>query len=158
MKTWIIVADASDARVFDAEGGDLRLVRQYANPKGRARDQELVTDRPGRVEKGRGRGIHSSLEPPTTAHETEAVRFARKLARLLGKAHERGECHWLVIVAPPHFLGLLHERLSARLCEVVIATMGKDYVKLPERDLHAVLAQSLAELAAERRLAGHEHP
>jgi protein required for attachment to host cells len=158
MKTWIIVADASGARLFDAEGGELHLIREHENPTGRARNQELVTDRPGRLEKGKGRGMRSSLEPGTTAHETEAVRFAHKLVHLLDEAYGRGAFRWLTIVAPPHFLGLLHERLAPRVSEVVIATLAKDYVKLSEHELHAVLAQSLTELAAARRLAGHEHP
>jgi len=156
MKTGIIIADASGARLFDAEGGELRLLSEHANPAGRARDQQLVTDRPGRVEKGKGRGMRSSLEPGTTAHETEAVRFARRLAHLLDQAYGRGAFRWLTIVAPPHFLGLLHEQLSARISEAIIATLAKDYVKLPEHQLRAMLAHSLAELEAARRLAGHE--
>jgi protein required for attachment to host cells len=157
MKTWIIVADASGARIFDADGDELRLVREYENPTGRARNQELVTDRPGRVEKGKGRDIRSSLDPGTTPHDTEAVRFAGKLVHLLDQAYGQRAFHWLVIVAPPHFLGLLNERLPQRLAEAVIATQAKDYVKLPERELHALLADSLAKSAAQQRLAGHEH-
>ena len=48
--TWILVGDASRARIFafDKEDGPWVLVEQIENPLGRARTSELVTDRAGR--------------------------------------------------------------------------------------------------------------
>jgi len=157
MKTWIIVAGASGARLFELDRGELHLVQHLANPKGRARDHELVTDRPGRVEKGKGHRVRSALDPRTTPHEAETLWFARKLGLVLDEARGREAFEWLAIIAAPHFLGLLLPQLSRRVSDALIASVDKDYVRVPDHELHALLAEALMESAARRRLSGHQH-
>ena len=157
MKTWIIVAGASGARLFKVDRGELRLVQQHANPKGRARDHELVSDRPGRVEKGKGHHVRSALDPRTTPHDAETLRFARKLGLVLDEARGRKAFEWLAIIAAPHFLGVLLPQLSRRVSDAVIAIIDKDYVRVPGHQLHALLTDALMESAARRRLSEHQH-
>ena len=156
-KTWIVVADASGACLYDATGGEIRLVREIANPNGRARDQQLVTDRPGSLKKGKGRNVRSSFDPRTTPHEAETIRFARELGHVLDEAREGGAFKWLAILAPPHFLGLLLGQLSRPVSDAVIATVDKDYLRIPDHERHAVLTEALIEAAARQGLTCRQH-
>ena len=151
MNTWMIVADAAGARVFDVDRGAIRLVRDEPNAKGRARAQDLVEDRPGRVLKGRGRNVTSAMEPRTAPHEVEEEHFAQRIGRMLDEAFERRDFRWLIFVAPAHFLGLLRGTLTHRPYQAVIASIDRDFTKLDQHALQSAMSGALAELTAERR-------
>jgi protein required for attachment to host cells len=156
MNTWMVVADAAGARVFDVDHGEIRLVRDEPNAKGRARAQDLVEDRPGRLLKGRGRNVMSAMEPRTSPHEVEEEHFAQRIGRMLDEAFERRDFRWLIFVAPPHFLGLLRGTLTHRLYQSTIASIDRDFTKLDQHALQTAMSSAMAELAAERRK--HEMP
>jgi protein required for attachment to host cells len=151
MNTWMVVADAAGARVFDFDRGEMRLVRDEANAKGRARAQDLAEDRPGRLLKGRGRNIRSSMEPRTSPHDVEEQHFAQRIGQMLDDSFARRDFRWLVFVAPPHFMGLLRGTLTDRLYQAVIASLERDYTKLDQRALQLAISAALTELTAERR-------
>jgi protein required for attachment to host cells len=84
MTTWILVSDASRAKLYSTTGRHqpLHLEREIANPSGRAREQDLVSDQAGRIRKGGMHGVHSAMDPQTTAHQAAADEFARELGEL----------------------------------------------------------------------------
>lgn len=146
--TWILVADNSRARIFTVERprGPLIEVSSHDNPDARKHERDLVSDKPGREADPGGHG-RSAFEAPSAKAES-AERFARELASLLEKGHERGDYKRLYLIAAPHFLGSLREILptGARRCveqevpkDVVHASPEKIRKQLPER-----LAVSLA--------------
>jgi protein required for attachment to host cells len=137
MSYWILIADASGARVFstNAREAPLQLVRQISNPSGRARTQELVTDKPGRGFEGMGTATRSAMEPRTTAHEAAAENFASELAQLLDAEAGKQSFSAVAIVAPPHLLGMIRGRLSRRVQQLLRATLDRDLAHVPERDL-----------------------
>lgn len=148
MKTWILIADASRARIFEVEDGQhLQLVRELLYPKGRAMAQELVSDEPGRLAKGGGGQVFSAMDPRTSPHEVEAKHFAAQLAHALhdGRVHNKYES--LALVAPPHFLGLLRDGLDPEVGKMVVAAVNSDYTHAPEHELHHHLADTLAEIS-----------
>src|SRR5436305_1123553 len=114
MTTWILVADASRARIFETAGANQELceVEALVHPESRKKTSELVNDRPGRVSRGQAR---SSMEAHTSPHAVEADRFAHLLAKVLDRGVERREYSSVVIVAPPHFMGLLRSAISNRV-------------------------------------------
>src|SRR5258708_2688932 len=85
MKHWIVVADASGARVFSIAGRNkpLELVREFYNPDGRLRTQDLVSDESGRYSKNGAPGTRSAMQPRTSAHDDAADVFVRELANYL---------------------------------------------------------------------------
>lgn len=121
MKTWILVADASRARILSANSSDakLREVEALVHPASRLQTSELVSDGAGRITKGLGRQVHAMMEARTPAHETEAIRFAKTLADKLKKALNDGKYSSVTLVAPPHFLGLLRQSLCERVAHTV---------------------------------------
>ena len=139
--TWILVGDASRARLFSSRGrqAHLNLVQDFDHPEGRASNQELTTDRPGRTHQSAGPG-KSAMEPHTPPKQVEQRHFGQLLADVLHKGLDDHAYQHLVLVAPPHFLGLLRESLTPRVQQVVRSSLDKDYTALDT----ATLAERLA--------------
>jgi protein required for attachment to host cells len=137
--TWILVGDASRARIFSLPKDDAPwvLVEQVENPIGRARTSELVTDRAGR---------QRQIGPPLAGHgdaaEQESHRFAEKLGHLLQKGYDERRFTRLVLVAPPRFLGYVRGVLK-EVGKHVVASFDKDYTLHDERDLRRLLTPQL---------------
>ena len=113
-KKWVVVADQSKARIFTVEDprGPLIQMDELEHPEARKREQELISDRPGRSFDSSGQGRHAmgtSVEPK----KEEAIRFAKQVADYLQAAHHEGRFNRLVLVAGPPLLGLLRDKLKS---------------------------------------------
>lgn len=140
--TWILVADASRARLFKYAGfgAALEELAAWQHPKSRARNSELMADRPGRVAQSHagphpGHGSRSGMEPDLSARDQEHVHFARELAAELAKGLHSKAYGQLVLVANPEFLGTLRHVSDEQVLKHTIASVDKDYTALPTRDL-----------------------
>lgn len=137
----ILVADQAEAIFYDAATltGMPKEVGRISDPMARLHDRDLASDRPGRSYESVGGARHSVQRAETPRH-TEAVRFARRIARRLDDARRKDEFDRLVVVAGPPFLGLVREQLSGPTRARVAREIHKDLVhSTPE-----VLARKLA--------------
>lgn len=137
---WILVANTSSARLFEGqrrysspgefEFESLEKIDEWTHEEGRARNQELETDRPGRhydrSGPGEGSGNKSGWEPAEEPKTHEARGFARTLAERLQRGFEGDEFDALVVAAPPKFLGLMRESTDPRIHQVIESEIGKD--------------------------------
>jgi protein required for attachment to host cells len=141
--TWILVGDASRARVYalEKENGPWSLVEELDNPAGRARTSELVSDRAGRQRQSGART--PPLESHMDAAEQESLRFAERLGHVLQKGYDGHRYGRLVLVAPPRFLGYLRSVLREPVARHVVASFDKDYTHHEERDLRKLLQPHL---------------
>jgi protein required for attachment to host cells len=130
-RTWVVVCDASRARVFQVgpRRNQWQLVRELEHPEGRAKGRDLLSDRPGRTKQSAG-VLRPALELPTGPHEVESERFARLIAKLLEGSLMEHLYEQVVLIAPPHFLGLLRSSLSETVAKRVQFTLDKDYTAL----------------------------
>jgi protein required for attachment to host cells len=129
-RTWILVAHAAGARLYQSEGrGEWILLRELEHAGGRAKGSELESDKPGRVRQSAG--SRSAMEPHTPPKKKEVEKFARELAGIL----EHGAYSRLILVTPPAFLGVLRKLLSPRVKERVAAEVEKDYLHLEPREV-----------------------
>jgi protein required for attachment to host cells len=153
--TWILVCDASRARLFATEGreGEWQLLRELSHPLSRTHNTDLTTDRSGVTQSGssartgfRGESTRA-YEPTTYPKEAEAQHFAQLLAGALDEGRVRGAFERLVLVAPPHFLGLLRAELSGPLAKLVVASLDKDYTQEQARALPGRLEEYVFEAA-----------
>jgi len=139
MTTWILVCDASRAKLFSAElrENDWSLLQKFDDPEGRKPSRDIEPSAPpGRVQESRGVGARrSSLEPHASPKENEAERFATELARHLERATNKSEFDALVLAAPPHFLGMLHGALAKQTAKHLRATVDKDVVMLKDSEI-----------------------
>src|SRR5882724_13483547 len=78
---WVIVADASRARIFEtrALGRGLREIEDLVNPNGRARSSDLLSDAGGRTYSNTG-ARSGKTQPRSDPVEHEVEVFAKRLA------------------------------------------------------------------------------
>jgi protein required for attachment to host cells len=147
MSAWILVSDASRAKLFSAElrEDDWSLVQTFEHPEGREPGREIgPTAAPGRMLKSKGPGgRHTALEAHTSPKEAEAERFARQLAGYLEDAVARRQFDYLVLVAPPHFLGVLKGALGRQTTKHVRRAVDKDFSMLDAAEMRERLVDDV---------------
>lgn len=145
--TWILVSDASQARIYEIASlaGPLKAVSALdmtaADTHGFSRD--LKSDRPGRAFASTG-NQRSAMEPRHDPHQMAEDKFARSVAERLNHACEEKLFAQLVVIAPPRMLGVLRDEFSAAVRKLVAAEIHKDLVKADNAD---ILAHVKAELS-----------
>jgi protein required for attachment to host cells len=150
MTTWILVSDASRAKLFSTELREdpWSLVEEFAHPEGREMSREISpSSPPGRMRQSKSPGgRQTAVEPRTTPKEAEALRFAQHLANYLEDAIAKRELDHLVLVAPPHFLGRLHGTLGPQAVKRLRATVDKDLSMLQSAEIRQRLVDSVFQL------------
>ena len=136
--SWILIANRTGARLIDRQGPNLSLLETIAHDTGRARDRDLNSDRHGETFNRVGSSRHA-LATSEAPHEHDARLFAHALADRLRTERLNHRFERLVLVAEPHFLGLLREALDKATERAVIATVAKDLAEIPLHDLPAHL-------------------
>jgi protein required for attachment to host cells len=136
MSMWILVCDASRAVLYVAEkrGGDWRPIGSYSHPESRMKSSELTSTEPGHSLKSKGGSRHTVLESSTSPKEAEKEHFAQQLAEVVNDAARKQSFDGLVLVAPPHFAGILEHHLSAEAKKRTKATVHKDYTNSDARE------------------------
>ena len=151
MLTRIVVADQAEARFYDAIGfaHPLRLVGALSNPTAHLRDQDLTSDRPGRVFKGssapgrrRGATLRHSTGGEHTPLRHAAHFFAQRIAAELESARRAGRFGRLVLIAAPAILGELRAALTPAVRRCVVSTVVKDVVHRRTSDLRRYLPRA----------------
>ncbi len=133
-KTWILVANGSQARLYANHGvkKGLNLVKEFSHPESREKASDLVSDQQGSfMGQGNGRGSFIALDPK----ENEMEHFALELAKELEDGRTHNHYSRLILVSSPHFLGLLKARTSPHVRDMVSDTVEKDYVRATEKEL-----------------------
>lgn len=143
--TWVLVANASEARLFSAAkiGDEMECIKEYTHPESRQHGTELASDRPGHNQ-GKGGG-HGAMGDPGDPKEYEAERFAGELAKELESGRTSNAYGSLVVVAAPRFRGLLNTQMKDHTRAMVVGNVDKDLTSCHERDLPARLKQYLRE-------------
>lgn len=136
--TQILVANASEANVYQTThlGQDLNLLNTYTHAASRKKGSELVTDRPGRYQ-SRGNTSHGAFVEHTPPKEVEVEHFAHELAAELNKHY--ADYDYLIVIAPPHFHGLLNKYYTDTVRDKIAHNVEKNYTKLPQQQLQDFL-------------------
>lgn len=132
-RTWMLVSDAAKGRLYEGAGRGIRELAGFVHPACACKVAALRSDAAGR--RGGGGYDRPGLTDATDPREIEAARFARQYARMLREGLDRQAFEDLVLVAPPHFLGMLRKALDPRVARRVTAAVPHDYVALAPREL-----------------------
>jgi protein required for attachment to host cells len=127
--TWFVVASRTDA-VFYYDGDDhkFHFINRLSNPLGNEHERELDSDRPGSgVSSAAGGTIRHALDRRSFRHERVAETFARKIADSLESSLNEKRFSSLVLVAEPHFLGLLRSALPEAVSQTIKNEVGREY-------------------------------
>ncbi len=143
MRTWILVSDAARARLFESPGNpaSLTLLQQWEHPESRYKAGELGADRHSTVTTATG--IHGGISQQHSPKDIEIEHFARNIVEHLNMHAAKKIFDRLVLVAPPHFLGLLKKLLNGTAQQMLSATVDKDYTHISDHDMPTALARHL---------------
>lgn len=143
-KPWIVVVDQSKARIFTVEDprGPLQEVGALEHPEGRERIQALTSDLPGRSFDRSGLGGRHAMGTSVDPKEQEAIRFAKQIAEHVRSGCTQGRCDRLLLVAGPHFLGLLREHLSP-INGIEVTEIGKNLGQFSSHEIRSHLPERL---------------
>lgn len=130
-RSLLIVANRSQARIFEVKkpGNHLTEVQTLHNKQGRALNQDLVTDRPGTTSDGSG---HNAMAPSQDPAEHNLMMFASKVAQVADDTRRKSQLISLDIIAEPHFLGALRQKLDHQTVGLIDQAIDKDVVDADE--------------------------
>lgn len=143
--TWLLVCDASKARLYsmykarlfiDPDYKNLELLNKFSHDASRKKNHELETDRMGTF--GAGTFVEA-----TTPKDHEAEVFAHELLSRLECGRKDGTYRDLIIIAPPAFMGLLKKHMHQELKKITCKNIEKDYTQYNEKELVENLIQHL---------------
>ena len=138
--SWILVADGSRARIFEAGAREERIteIADLANPQGKSSDNELASYSPG---EGRP-GPRTSTQENSSADHTVDL-FSKYLARYLEKARTEHRYERVYLIAAPEFLGRLRQDLTAEVRKLVADELDKDISWFNARDIELYVRKAL---------------
>ena len=138
--TWILSANRSSASLFESDwpGKSMRRIQDIPHPQGTMQNQDIDTDKPGRVFDSFGEGRHST-SPKQEPTEHIAQQFALELAEMLNKGRLTNAYDKLVLIAEPKFLGVLRAALDKNTESLVIQTVNKELLDVKEDELSEYL-------------------
>ncbi len=143
-KKWYVLANRTDAVIYkDAARAKFEFVERLSHSPGRLTESQLNSDRPGRGNSSATRSIRHSLDRHHQHHENEAKSFARKIASTLEKAQSEERFAKIVLVAEPHFLGLLKAVLSRSVKQSIQHTLPKEYRQGSDRQLRSLVFNAI---------------
>lgn len=139
-KTWLLVADAAKARLFEIprKGAGLTEIACFTHPDSRSPGQHPEHGRQGRTQESANSARHA-IEPHTTLQEKHATQFADQLRDVIRQGRMENRYEQLVLMAPPRFLGVLRDRLDEQSLKCVVAEVGNDLLALSPTELLAHL-------------------
>lgn len=141
---WIFVANATEARCYATKhlGQELHLIKEYSHPENRKKAMDMVSDKQGHYQsRGPTSTVHGAYSERHDPKAVEADRFAHILADDLDKACVNNHFHKLVLIAPPHFHGLLNTHLNHRVTDRITHNIEKDYTKSSTAELMSHLSE-----------------
>ncbi len=133
--TWILIANASEARLFNAEKTtkDMQLVQAYSHQESREKIANLIDGGKGSYRKTPS--PKSAYEEPTNPRQVEIERFAHQLAHKLNDGRNKNLYRNLVLIAPSQFQGLLNKFCNPHVKNLIVIRMDKDYTKYKKEEL-----------------------
>ena len=131
--TWIMVANASQAKLFANHGPKkgLQFIKELVHPESREKTSNLVSYRSG-SHTGTG---HGAFVQATDPKHHEAERFAQEVTRELDEGRVNNAYDRLILVASAPFMGLVNSRLPELVRSKLSESIDKDYTRLPVKDL-----------------------
>ena len=145
IKTWIVVADGTQMRVFfnDGPGHGMSELADKARSTEIRPSRDIDADRPGRTHDSAGQGRHA-MEPSSDSSRHAKRLFSTEIADEIKKAYYDKAFDRLVLVAAPSMLGDLRAALAKEVQDVIYHELAKDLTHLDERDLADHLRDILA--------------
>ncbi len=150
-KVWIVIANAENATIYSASERNLKfnLIKKLFHSESKLKNKDLVSDRPGHYSKGYSNGMRGSYAEKTDHKLLEIEHFAKEICQTLESGRVVNGYIGLIIIAEPHFYGLLNKFSNQHIKNKIKHHVPKDYTHYSEKKLKTELE---ADLAHELRL------
>lgn len=138
-KIWLVLTNASMLKIYEAKRDtkiQLALIEERYHPESRLKESELVSDGPGKYQAMSGRGAY---EAKTSAKNVEADHFAREILKVIQEGLKEQQFQSLIVVASPHFEGLLKQVFPKSLNEHIKHFITKDYTEKTIKEIEELL-------------------
>ncbi|HEC15498.1 MAG TPA: host attachment protein [Sedimenticola sp.] len=124
---WVLVADATRARIFSAEKptAGLTEVQALSHPEGRLHEGDLTSDTAGMDLNGSSPTTHD-MGHTSDAKQQEAIRFAEEIRDAIESGRTAGRFGKLYVIAAPAFLGILRKHYSSAMRRMIAAEIDKN--------------------------------
>lgn len=140
---WILVANNTQGRLFRyVRHRGLEEVEVLINPEARMREQDLVSDAPGRG-LNRPSASRFAMAAPSDQKTHESDLFAQSLARRINTARRSGAIDRIHIIAEPSLLGRLRAQLDDVTRECVRSEVVKNVTHLDAEQIRELLPRKL---------------
>lgn len=141
---WYVVANRTEAVIYqDGSDHQFRFVQRLSNVEGKETESQLASDKPGKGSSSAGNGtIHHALGR-NNKHETAAKKFAGQIVHALEVGKKESRYTDLVLVAEPHFLGLLRQSLPRAVQSVVSHEVGREYRQGSDAELRSQIMAAI---------------
>jgi protein required for attachment to host cells len=141
---WILVANATEARLLAQEPGTPLVVLQaFHHPAGRMHSSALGDAKSGREQSGHG-FASAALQPRVDAQTKEHLHFAHELAQKLEQGATQGSYAALSIHASSPFLGELKQALGEHTRRLAVSTHDVDLTSFGLGEIEARLRHQSA--------------
>ena len=140
LKTWVVVAESSRARIFTVvnQVSPLEEIESIVDIVARSHERDQTSDRPGRSFDSFGRGRHA-MEGEVDPKHQAAIQFAKDLSDRLELAQIEGKYEAIVLIASPAFLGVLRQCLGENTKKCITKTISKNLVRKNEEAIRKYL-------------------
>ena len=114
--------------------GALHTIETLNSPTAGERSSDLGSDRPGRSFESVGATRHA-IAPKHDLHDQEKANFLKSVAGRIDAEAKEHAFDSLLLVAPGRAMTTLHDALSAPAEAMLVGTLGKDLIHVPDHDL-----------------------
>lgn len=151
---WILVCDSARGRLFETNGNDSswNLLQVLGHAESRSKTSDLVGDHSGQRSPEGPSVHHNALAPASSPKDVEKGHFGHALSTMLDQGMRAKRFDRLVLVAPPHFLGMLKNELTPELRKHLMASIDKDLTHFDTADLVERLRDTVRIPSAEREV------
>lgn len=142
VKTWIVIADGAQARVFENTGAGSWLVeiKELESNLVRQRARDIMADRPGRSYSS-GSSNRSAMEPPTDPVQKREADFVHEFLHALAKGVEENDVDRIILAAAPRALGDMRKVMPPSISSKVMEELPKDLTNVKFEELPAYFSE-----------------
>ena len=137
--TWLLIANASEARLFETEfrPKTLTLIQEIKHPESREKGADLASDKAGHYQgdAGTNGSTQGSFNEASDPKEYEMERFASELVKQLDAGRTSNRYQHLIVASSPKFHGMLNKLMNTQVSKLVDKHINKDYTSFNEREL-----------------------
>jgi protein required for attachment to host cells len=110
----------------------LTPLHEISHPENKLKSGDMTSDRSGHYKAGAARGVYS---PHMEEKEIYIDNFSREIAKKLNQERINKEYDELIVIAPPHMIGLLFQHINKHVKDLIINSIEKDLLHLSDHEL-----------------------